>query len=260
MPGRKNNSDKTRLAAGFLLWGLSMAVAALVFATVIATQNRKTDKKAENTAAAYQIHGIDVSHHQGKIDWDKVCRATIQHRPISFVFAKCSEGRTRTDKCYRRNREEVRRHKLKFGAYHFFVPGCSPQEQARLFIQNAGLEKGDLRPVLDVEKRGRMNRQELIEAVLEWLKIVGKHYNCMPILYTSHAFKNRYLNDERISHYPFWKAHYQDNGIITGKNWTFCQYTRHGHVAGIKDGILNYVDLDVFRGTPEDLVALTLGE
>jgi GH25 family lysozyme M1 (1,4-beta-N-acetylmuramidase) len=46
--------------------------------------------------------------------------------------------------------------------------------------------------------------------------------------------------------------------MVTGKSWTFCQYTHRGHVDGIKDGKYNYVDLNVFRGTPEDLEALTI--
>ena len=222
------------------------------FAVVVATHNHKMEKLADNSAAIYQIHGIDVSHHQGKINWDKVCRATLHKKTISFVFVKCSEGKTKLDKFYKRNREEVRKHHLKFGAYHFFTPGCSPREQALLFIHNSGLKNGDLRPVLDVENKGKISKQQLIEDVLEWLKIVGKHYNCMPILYTSHTFRTHYLNDERISHYPFWKAHYQVGGIITGKNWTFCQYSRRGRVAGIKDGKDNYVDLNVFKNTPEN--------
>lgn len=257
---KRNSVDKTRQLARLLLWGLGIVLAVVFFAVVVATHNHKMEKLADNSAAIYQIHGIDVSHHQGKINWDKVCRATLHKKTISFVFVKCSEGKTKLDKFYKRNREEVRKHHLKFGAYHFFTPGCSPREQALLFIHNSGLKNGDLRPVLDVENKGKISKQQLIEDVLEWLKIVGKHYNCMPILYTSHTFRTHYLNDERISHYPFWKAHYQVGGIITGKNWTFCQYSRRGHVAGIKDGKNNYVDLNVFKNTPEELAALTLGE
>jgi GH25 family lysozyme M1 (1,4-beta-N-acetylmuramidase) len=53
-------------------------------------------------------------------------------------------------------------------------------------------------------------------------------------------------------------GHVWNEWFLPGKSWTFCQYTHRGHVDGIKDGKYNYVDLNVFRGTPEDLEALTI--
>ncbi len=256
---QSNNGGADRLAR-ILLGVACTALIAVVILTATGISRHRQSPRRTDIAAAYSIHGIDVSHHQGSINWDKVCRATLHHQPIRFVFAKCSEGTTRLDRQYKRNQQEIRQRNLYFGAYHFFVPGRSPQEQARLFISNANLQKGDLIPVLDVEKAGKLSNRQLVEDVLQWLETVGRHYNCVPALYTGHAFLHKHLNDERISRYPLWKAHYQDKGIITGQDWTFCQYTRHGHVAGIGDGKKDYVDLNVFRGTPEDLASLTLAD
>lgn len=253
--GSSNFSDRL---SNWLLWLLTAVIVILTLLVAVKVRNFKRQVKIDNSAAAYQVHGIDISHHQPSIDWDKVCAVRLHGEPISFVFAKCSEGRSKTDETYRRNKKAAHQHKIKFGAYHFFVPGIPTHEQAQNFIRHADLCEGDLVPVLDVEVIGRLGRQQLIEDVLQWLKIVGKHYDCMPILYTGISFRNRYLNDERISHYPFWKAHYQSKQMVTGKSWTFCQYTHRGHVDGIKDGKYNYVDLNVFRGMPEDLEALTI--
>ncbi len=255
---KKNKNNTRNRFVSFLLWGLCTIFSLLILAVIISTNKYKRKITAENSPEKYQVHGIDISHHQKQINWDEVCKARLHGKPISFVFIKCTEGKTKLDKNYIRNYKEIHNHKLKFGAYHFFNPGKSPNEQAQNFIRNSNLQEGDLVPVLDVESKGRLSKQELINDVLQWLKIVGKHYNCIPILYTSFSFRNRHLNDERISHYPFWKAHYQNKQIVTGKNWTFCQYTHQGHVNGIKDGKNNYVDLNVFRGTPEDLQSLTI--
>lgn len=255
---RRNKTEKTlHIAAGILLRLLVvMAVIALVLSTVI-TCKEKPESPRTDIAAAYDIHGIDISHHQGTINWGRVKRATLHRQPISFVFIKCTEGITRTDRLYKRNQKEIRKQGFLFGAYHFFLPNRSAKKQAENFIRNANLRPGDLPPVLDVEKCGNLNKRQLAEAVLTWLDIVGKHYNCVPILYTGHSFRKKHLTDDRLGKYPLWKAHYQKGGVITGNEWTFCQYTRHGHVAGIgKD--TGYVDLNVFCGTKEDLRSLLL--
>ena len=40
----------------------------------------------------YKVHGIDVSHHQGTIDWQAVKATETQNYPIRFVFMKATEG------------------------------------------------------------------------------------------------------------------------------------------------------------------------
>ena len=45
----------------------------------------------------YSIHGIDVSHHQGDIDWEKASRAEVGGEPISFVIIKATEGVSHID-------------------------------------------------------------------------------------------------------------------------------------------------------------------
>ena len=49
----------------------------------------------------YSIRGLDVSHHQGKIDWKKVGNAEIGSEPVSFVFMKATEGVAMVDRCYK---------------------------------------------------------------------------------------------------------------------------------------------------------------
>ena len=244
-----------------VLWILGAAVAVVMIAITChhRADQRSHDGQGDYSAGDYEVHGIDVSHHQGKVDWGKVSRATLHGKSIRFAFAKCTEGRTRQDANYDFNRIATRRHGLLFGAYHYFVPGRSAEDQATNFIKHAHLHKGDLPPVLDVERSGHLSPAELSHQVKRWLKLVGDHYDCIPIVYTYHDFMQKRLVRDSLKDYPFWKALYLDDGRIRGNDWAFCQYTRHGHVAGIRDGVNDYVDLNVFAGTPEDLKALTLG-
>ncbi len=40
----------------------------------------------------YEIHGIDISHYQGKIDWEQLKNAMIKGCPVRFVIIKSTEG------------------------------------------------------------------------------------------------------------------------------------------------------------------------
>ena len=54
--------------------------------------------------AGYNIHGIDVSHYQGTIDWELLRnRGTIDECPIRFVMIKATEGTDRLDPKFKRN-------------------------------------------------------------------------------------------------------------------------------------------------------------
>ena len=68
----------------------------------------------------YEVHGIDVSHYQGRIDWEKVRNATINEEPIRFVFIKATEGKDLMDEYYYHNFREAKENGFVLGAYHFF--------------------------------------------------------------------------------------------------------------------------------------------
>ena len=259
MARRRRLFTKGKLAK-VLMWTLGLSLAALVLTITIVVYRLHRPLYGALTPKDFEIHGIDVSHHQGEVDYARVKQATVFGRHIRFIFAKCTEGCTKVDKRYERNRREVRRNGFCFGAYHFYVPGRPAEEQADNFIRHSHLKSGDLVPVLDVEKVGAMKSDKLRAEVLRWLEIVGKHYNCRPILYTYQNFKELHLSNSHLDGYPLWEAMYLPSAAIPDKEWTFFQYTRHGHVAGVRDGLNDYVDLDVFNGTAEDLKSLTLGD
>ena len=146
------------------------------------------------------------------------------------------------------------RHGLIRGAYHFFIPQTDPVKQADFFIRTVRLTKGDLPPVLDVETTGRKSVSELQKSVKTWLDRVEAHYGVKPILYASYKFKERYLNDSIFNTYPYWIAHYYVDSVRYTGPWHFWQHTDVGQVPGIEED----VDLNVFNGTLEELVGMTL--
>ena len=205
----------------------------------------------------YEIHGIDISHHQGHIDWDKLKdEGMINRCPIRFVMIKATEGSTQTDENFRENFHQAREYGFTRGAYHFYSVHSPADRQAQHFLSQVTLENGDLPPVLDVEHKPKDQTDDEFKAsVLQWLDIVEKHYNVKPIIYTYYKFKTRYLNDTIFDQYPYWIAHYYVDSVEYKGRWKFWQHTDVGKLPGIK----GHVDFNIYNGSYYDLRQMTIG-
>lgn len=204
----------------------------------------------------YEVHGIDVSHYQATIDWERLRNAHIDSAPIRFVFIKATEGVSIIDENFNDNFYEARQNDFVRGAYHFFTPDVDAKRQAQFFLKQVHLEPGDLPPVLDVEKIGNLTTPQLRKAVKTWLDVVESKYGVKPILYTGYSFKLNYLNDSLFNAYPYWIAHYYVDKLAYKGRWHFWQHTDCGKI----DGIKGHVDCNIFNGSVEDLMRLTLPE
>lgn len=204
--------------------------------------------------SGYSVYGIDISRYQKDIDWAQVVDNQNSGYPIRFVFIKATEGREFRDVKFNENFRNSRRYGFIRGAYHFYIPSVSPEEQAQNFIATVPLQAGDLPPVLDVEKSGGKDGAELRRDVKRWLQIVEQHYGVKPIIYASWKFKEHYLKDDVLDSYPFWIAHYYVDSVRYKGKWDFWQYTDLATIPGIR----SHVDMNIFHGTLEELTNLTL--
>lgn len=206
----------------------------------------------------YEIHGIDISHYQGEIDWEALRNhGMIDKCPVRFVMIKATEGANRLDERFEDNFYQAREYGFIRGAYHFWSNYSTAEQQATYFIENVRLEDGDLPPVLDVEHKPKdQTDEEFKKNILTWLDIVERHYGVKPIIYTYHKFKNKYLSDYVFDLYPYWIAHYYVKEVEYDGKWKFWQHTDLGQLPGI-DG---YVDFDIYNGSYYDLRMLTIGD
>ena len=203
----------------------------------------------------FEIQGIDISHYQGTIDWEALRNAMIQKAPVRFVIIKATEGATMIDENFADNFYQAREYGFIRGAYHFYSTKSPARQQAYHFLDKVKLEPGDLPPVLDVEhKNPEQTTEEFQQDVLSWLHIVEDRYHVKPILYTSYRFKQKYLSDSIFDAYPYWIAHYYVDAVRYEGPWLFWQHTDVGSLPGIR----HEVDLNVFRGSREQLQQLTL--
>ena len=209
-----------------------------------------------NYPQGFEIHGIDISHYQGDIDWGELQHATIMGYPLRFIIMKSTEGATRIDKTFKRNFSQAREYGFIRGAYHFWSVKSSARRQAYHFLDNVHLEDGDLPPVLDIERKPQGQSVEDFQLdVLTWLHIVEDKYHVKPIIYTYHKFKEQYLSTPVFDDYPYWIAHYYVDRVEYKGTWKFWQHTD----AGKLPGITGFVDFNVYNGSFYDLMQLTIG-
>jgi len=201
-----------------------------------------------NSAAVF---GIDVSHYQDIIDWSKV-ENIPGLRPVEFVFIRATMGRSKRDSYFTYNWKSTKGKFLR-GAYHYYRPDENSLLQADNFIKVVTLEEGDLPPVLDIEKMPKGQSMDSLKIGLKrWLNKVENHYKVRPIIYSGDHYFNNFLEKE-FADYTLWIANYNRSLKAPKKHWKMWQYSEKGVI----DGINEFVDLNLFDGSLEELKGMT---
>ena len=192
----------------------------------------------------YNIHGIDVSYYQGKIDWQKVKAMKEDEVHISFAFIKATEGLLIVDPYFQRNWREAPKAGIKVGAYHFFRPKRPGLWQANFFLQTISIEKGDLPPVVDVENLDGLSPAQMRKELNAFIIQVENKTKVKPIIYSGLKFYQSYLKGYYDS-YPFWVAHYHQPKLkLADDAWKFWQHSDKARINGIN----HLVDFNAFNG------------
>ena len=146
--------------------------------------------------AEYPVRGIDVSHHQGQIDWQAVKDSGIQ-----FAYIKATEGEDFRDPQFSTNWREAQNSGIARGAYHYFTFGTPGRDQALNFIAAVPRDENALPPVVDFEFAGnsqRLPRAELLESLKAFLDTVEDYYGQRPVLYVTKDSFAEYLEGEDL--------------------------------------------------------------
>ena len=118
--------------------------------TLIEVEIRAERKKIIDTPEL--CYGIDISRHQGNINWNKF------DTTISFVICKATEGVKIADPKFKKNWDNIPTIK---GCYHFFRPQLSGIDQAKNFLKVAIIEPGNIIPIIDVEQTTQWRHKKL---------------------------------------------------------------------------------------------------
>lgn len=195
----------------------------------------------------YPVTGIDISAHQGIIDWP-----TVSDNKITFALIKATEGCTFVDKRFKENQIKARENNIVMGVYLFYKFNKDGKEQAENFIRTVELGNNDLPPAVDFElsygnRFSKISRNQVQNQLLRCLYTLEKHYKCKPIIYTNVNTYNKYIKGF-FDEYPLWLCKLCTEPTQT--NWTFWQYTHKGSIPGIKGNI----DMNIFNGSYTDFV------
>ncbi|MCM1076083.1 MAG: hypothetical protein NC411_01825 [Bacteroides sp.] len=187
----------------------------------------------------FEVIGIDVSAHNGDIDFRKVAEDGI-----SFVIIKATEGGTFKDRKFIDNLREAKAAGLKVGAYHFFRFDTPGYMQGLNFLNSLRSRDIDLPLIIDIEEWTNSNSQPtpiVLNRLTEMIDhLEGHGYRVM--LYTNKNGFTRFLRG-RLEGYPLWICSLVDEP--KGMGWVLWQGTHNGRVAGID----HPVDINAFAGT-----------
>lgn len=190
------------------------------------------------------LHGIDVSHYQGRIDW----RAVSRDKNVGYVYIKATESNYMVDDTYEYNLSEARRNGIKVGSYHFFRPGVSAAGQFAIFKRVIDKKKQDLLPLIDVEVTSGVSIETLHARLQEFLRLVTEEYGRRPVIYTGRNFYNKYFAGYSFyKPYLFMIAMYNTTEqpyLSNGDDYVIWQYSCKGQINGIR----GEVDLSRFVG------------
>jgi lysozyme len=185
-----------------------------------------------------EIYGIDVSDHQGQIDWRAVARSGV-----SFALIKATEGSTYVDSDFAPDLAQARSAGLLTGAYHFFSLCSRGATQAANFLKIAPPGSTALPPAVDLELSGncsaRPSRSEVQSQLSVFVSLVESATRQPLIFYIGSSFEQRYPLPAAKSGL-LWKR-----SILLRPSgpWVIWQVDGFAHL----DGIGGPVDLDVMK-------------
>lgn len=181
-----------------------------------------------------QIKGIDVSHHNGNIDWKKVASDGVK-----FAFIKATEGYKFVDSKFKTNVDNANAAGIKTGAYHYakFSTVAEAIAEAKHFLSVISNVNLTYPLVLDLEEdKKKVGKKALTDATIAFLDML-KNAKHNVILYSGKSFLETNLDETKLKSIPLWIARYNS---ILGRKADIWQHTDKGLVPGI----LGHVDMN----------------
>lgn len=222
-----------------------LCITAILIATLVAGKKyidmRQNQAHIYVSHSSYPVRGIDVSAHNGNIDFYKL----FQNKGLKFVFIKATEGESLKDRNFNVNYQKAKKSGFKVGAYHFFKFNKNGKIQAINFLQTIKNKKLDMPLVIDIEKHSNNFPNITISKIRQRLNEMITHlrasgYNI--IIYTNKNGYNDYIKGY-FDKYPLWICSFTNPPI--NSNWIFWQHSHQGRLYGYDKDI----DLNVFNGS-----------
>ncbi len=190
----------------------------------------------------YPVTGIDISAHNGVIDFDSIVSSGID-----FVLIKASEGSSFRDPLFESNYQKAAQAGLKIGAYHFFRFDCDGWSQAENLLKVIAGKRIDLPIVIDIEEWGNMEKVSTKQITDQLQSMIGhlEENGWKIMIYTNKNGYNRFIRSQ-FDRYPLWICSFTDPPLDA--DWDYWQYSHISKIPGVPEK----ADLNTFNGTREE--------
>ena len=192
--------------------------------------------------------GVDVSAHQGEIDWQQVKDAGIRFAIIRLGYRGYGSGKLVEDEYAKDNLKNAKEAGLPVGAY-FFSQALNIKEvdeEIEFLLEVLGDQELDMPIILDWEiptedsRTAGMDGRTLTDMQLHFCETM-KEKGFVPMVYFNWHMSRNLLRLNELEEYPFWLALYQDR-MTYPYRVEMWQYTDQGRVPGIGTN----VDINVY--------------
>lgn len=189
------------------------------------------------------LKGIDVSHYNRALDWQKV-----KSDGVSFVSAKSTEGIGMVDTTCADHLSAAKDAGIDIlGTYHFFHPKFDGEHQAKFFLEHCPFKLDWY--ALDFEAHDNLAKEiQLIEAQ-KFLDTVERDTGKIPWICMGESFADELKNPAWFGRYPLWLMRYCKPVPPPPKpwhKWDIWQNSESGTVAGVDPR--DKIDTDLFNG------------
>ncbi|MBE5923109.1 MAG: Lyzozyme M1 (1,4-beta-N-acetylmuramidase) [Lachnospiraceae bacterium] len=183
--------------------------------------------------------GIDVSEHQGSINWESVA-PNVDFAFIRLGYRGYGSGGLAMDAYYSSNMSGATEAGIPVGVY-FYSQAISYEEgveEANYVLANLGdynlsypivLDRED--PMVDDARTNDLTAEQHTQACLGFLETIAKSGRKV-MMYTNRMYYSLYVDIDQVYNYPIWYAQYADE-----PDWPYefaiWQYTESGTVPGI---------------------------
>jgi lysozyme len=174
-----------------------------------------------------RVFGIDVSHYQGDVNWEKVAEGKTK-----FAIAKATEGSTLVDPSFARNWKGIQEAGLFRGAYHYAHPGGDPETQAAFFASVVGpLGFRDLPVALDLETADHHPADYVLDWTRRFLTKADALFGQKLLVYSGQFWRDALKNPQEqfFGEHALWLPAYQAEAQVkipaSWQGWTFWQYS-----------------------------------
>lgn len=206
-----------------------------VYAQDEVVQEEPTEPGDESVEEKTSLVGIDVSHHQGKIDWAKVKAAGID-----FAIIRCGYGddyEEQDDRYWEANIRACEENEIPYGVYLYSYATSEKAVASEVAHTLRLLREVNAKPTYpiyyDLEDKTVLScgRKAIIKMANQYCSAIeAAGYEAG--IYSSKHWWDTYLNDPSLEQYEKWVAHWAEQCGYTGY-YSLWQYTSDGSVSGI---------------------------